>query len=80
MADLVPKTRWLDGVKEDSEVQRKWLLCQIQEKKSAVIRLNQDIEDLLKGKIVALEAHIIMLEKEIKVLEAQLNSIDITNI
>ena len=67
MADVGTQQNWL--VSPDSIVERMWLEVQIQEKKSRIARYKQDIEDLVKGRMVDLQAKIIMLEKEIKALE-----------
>jgi len=67
MADVGTQQQWL--VSPDSVVERMWLEVQIQEKKSRIARYKQDIEDLVKGRMVDLQAKIIMLEKEIKALE-----------
>ena len=67
MSDIGVQQQWL--VSPDSKVERMWLEVQIQEKRSRIVRYKQDIEDLTKGKIVDLQARIIMLEKEIKALE-----------
>lgn len=75
MADLGNSRNWLVSPTED--IKKKWILCQIQERKSQVVRLRQDIEDLQKGQIVKLEATIMMLEKEINKLNDELNCIDI---
>ena len=78
MGDL-NNQRWL--VDPNKEVEKKWVECQIQERKSKIAKLNQDIEDLLKGRVVELEAQIMMNEMELKSLEEKYgnikNSIDI---
>lgn len=76
MADLGSNRNWL--VNPNDEVKKKWISCQIQERKSQIVRLTQDIEDLREGQIVKLEATIIMLNKEVTQLNAELNAIDIT--
>ena len=75
MADLSNKNFL---VPETNEVKKKWLQCQIQEKKSRITRLNQDIEDLLKGRIVELQATVIMHEKELEKLNEDLKQVDNT--
>lgn len=77
MGDIGSNRQWL--VDPNEEVKKKWISCQIQERKSQIVRLTQDIEDLREGQIVKLEATIIMLEKEVKDLMSKLNAIDITN-
>lgn len=79
MADIPIEGNWL--VSPDQEIERKWIEVQIQERKSRIARHKQDIEDLIKGKMVELESRILMLEKELKELESKKNrvtSIDIT--
>jgi len=71
MADIKENQVWL--VPETNEVKKKWLQVQIQEKKSRIVRLDQDIEDLVKGQIVKLEGHKIMLQKELNNLTQQLD-------
>lgn len=75
MGDIGSKRQWL--VDEGTEVKKKWLLCEVQSRKSQISRLNQDIEDLKKGQIVKLEATIMMLEKELKNLIEKLEAIDV---
>jgi hypothetical protein len=72
MADIGVKQSWL--VSETWDVEKKWIEVQIQERKSRIVRYKQDIEDLQKGKIVDLEARIMMLEKEIKKLQSDLEN------
>jgi len=66
MADL-GSNNWL--VSPTHEVEQKWIAVQIQERKSQIVKLKQDIEDLIKGRQVALEAKILMLESEVIELE-----------
>ena len=67
MADIGVPQNFL--VSTDHKVEQMWIDAQIQEKKSRIVRTRQDIEDMIKGMKVKLEAHIIMLEKEIVFLE-----------
>ena len=76
MADLGSNRNWI--VEPNEEIKKKWLSCQIQERKSQVVRLKQDIEDLKQGQIVKLEATIMMLDKEIAKLLNELNAIDVS--
>jgi len=69
MADLPIEGNWL--VDPDNEIKVKWIEVQIQERKSRIARHRQDKEDLIKGKLVDLDARILMLEKELKDLEQQ---------
>ena len=74
MSDIKQQQRFL--VPETNEVKKKWLECSIQEKKSQIQRLKQDIEDLQRGQIVKLEATILMLQKELNHLQERYNIID----
>lgn len=74
MADLNAANQWL--VDPTVEVKKKWHEAAIQEKYSRIVRYKQDIEDLMKGKIVELEAKIIMLDMEIKELEAEKRTLE----
>ncbi len=80
MADIGGNRQWL--IDEPNEVKKKWIACEIQQRKSQITRLKQDIEDLKNGQIVKLEATIMMLEKELENLSEKLaeydNAIDIT--
>jgi len=71
MADIPVESNWL--VSPDIDIERKWIEVQIQERKSRIARHRQDIEDLRKGKIVDLEARIMILTKELKHLESKLD-------
>lgn len=75
MADLQVEGNWL--VTPNAEIERKWIEVQIQERKSRIARHKQDMEDLIKGKLVDLEARILMLEQELKELEAKKNAVTI---
>jgi hypothetical protein len=75
MADLASQRNWI--VDPNQEVKDMWVKCEIQQRKSQIIRLKQDIDDLKNGQILKLEATIIMLEKEVTKLQSQL-VIDIT--
>jgi len=75
VADLQVEGNWL--VSPSTEIDKKWIEVQIQERKSRIARHKQDMEDLLKGKIVDLEARILMLELELKELEAKKNAVTI---
>jgi hypothetical protein len=70
MSDIGINQTWL--VSPNAEIEKKWKLVAIQERLSRIARYKQDIEDLVKGKIVDLEARIMMLEKEVKELERQM--------
>ena len=74
--DIPIEGNWL--VSPSSEIERKWIEVQIQERKSRINRHKQDMEDLVKGKMVDLEARILMLEQELKELEAKKNAVTIT--
>jgi len=75
MADLGIKQHFL--VSPTKEIEEKWLDVQIQEKKSMIVKTQQDIENLMKGMKVKLEAQIMMAELEIKELEARKQGIKI---
>lgn len=69
MADIQNSRNWL--VEPNQEIKDMWIKCQIQERKSQITRLKQDIEDLKNGQILKLEATILMLEKEVEKLKSQ---------
>jgi len=82
MADLGVKGTWL--VSPTKEIEDKWIEVQIQERISRISRYKQDIEDLKKGKILELEAKIMMLDLELKEIESRRVdagslTIDVTN-
>ena len=58
-------------VDPSKEIKLKCIEVQIQERKSRIARHKQDMEDLVKGKLVDLEARILMLTGELKELEAE---------
>lgn len=66
MADIGTPKNWL--VSPTKEIDDMWIDVQIQEKRSRIVRHQQDIEDLKKGKLTELAAIIKMLELEIKKL------------
>jgi len=74
MADLMVQKNFLVDAKPEAE--KKWLQSMLQEKKSIVVHLRQDIENLLKGKIPDLEGNLIMFEAEVKHIEAQIKKLD----
>lgn len=74
MADLGNSRNWI--VDPNQEIKDMWVKCQIQERKSQIVRLKQDIDDLKNGQILKLESTIMMLEKEIAELHKKL-AIDI---
>lgn len=67
MGDLRSGSNWM--VNPNQEVEIKWVDVEIQAKKSQIVRLEQDIEDLRKGKLLELEACVIMRKKELEMLE-----------
>lgn len=69
MADVGGGTNWL--VSPTREIEDKWIEVQIQERKSRIIRYKQDIDDLRKGRIIELEAKIMMLELELLEIETR---------
>jgi hypothetical protein len=72
MADLGVQQHWL--VSPTKEIEDKWIEVQIQERKSRINRYHQDIEDLKKGRILELEAKIMMLELELNEIEQRRTS------
>ena len=74
----VGSQHWL--VSPTREIELKWIEVSIQEKKSRIARHKQDIEDLLKGKIIDLEAKIGMLELELRELERGKNNAEIIEV
>ena len=78
MADLGRTQSWL--VSPNLAIEIKWVEVQIQEKKSRLNAAKQTIEDLQKGKIVELEAQIMMLEKEIAFLENKKQNVTVTDV
>ena len=78
MADLGVSQHWL--VNPTKEIEDKWLEVQIQERVSRIARYKQDIEDLKKGRILELEAKIMMLDLELKRILEQKTSSDTTTI
>jgi len=69
MADLGTKQNWL--VSPNAEVEKRWVQVEIQQRKSRIVKIKQDIEDLMLAAKVKLEAQIMMLEMEIRDLERQ---------
>jgi hypothetical protein len=72
MSDIGQKTTWL--VSPTKEIEDKWIEVQIQERISRINRYKQDIEDYKKGRILELEAKILMLELELKEIEQRRTS------
>ena len=70
MSDLPVEVTAL--VDPTNEIKRKWVEVKIQECRSRIARHQQDKEDLIKGKLVDLEARILMLDLELKKLENEL--------
>jgi hypothetical protein len=70
MADIGTNRHWL--VDPTKEIEAGWVEVQIQEKISQINRTKQDIEDLKKGRIKALEMQVLMLEREKQKLENDL--------
>lgn len=69
MGDIGERQQWL--VSPTKDIEDKWIEVQIQERRSRIVRYKQDIEDLMKGKITELQAKIMMLELELKEIEAR---------
>ena len=70
MADKgIQSNALVDPTREMTEM---WIKVEIQQKRSIIVRKNQDIEDLQKGRILDLTAQIKLHELEIKKLETDL--------
>jgi hypothetical protein len=70
MSDL--RVEEMQLVDPTNDIKRKWVEVKIQECRSRKARHQQDMEDLIKGKLVDLEARILMLDLELKKLEQEL--------
>ena len=70
MADIGVNKQWL--VSPTAEIEDMWVKVAIQEKKSRIVKHKQDLEDLMKGEVLKIEALIKMLELEQKELESKL--------
>jgi hypothetical protein len=70
MADIGVNKQWL--VSPTKEIEDMWIQVQIQEKQSRIVKHKQDLEDLMKGEVVRIQALIKMLELEKKELESKL--------
>lgn len=70
MADNPVSKHWL--VDPTKEIEAGWIEVQVQEKISQINRTKQDIEDLTKGRIKALQMNVLMLEREKLKLENDL--------
>jgi len=78
MGDMgLTKRNWMAD--KDFLVCKKEIQCQIQERRSRIARLNQEIEDMKLGVIVAKEADILMLEKELSIFTVKLESLTPAN-
>jgi len=69
MSDIGERQQWL--VSPTKEIEDKWIEVQIQERISRIARYKQDIEDYKKGRILELEAKIMLLELELKEIRAR---------
>jgi hypothetical protein len=75
MADLpVPKEQFL--VSPNADVEKLWLKSAIAEKEARVKRLEADKDEIIKSRVLKLEATILMLKREIVELCNQLNNMD----
>ena len=70
MADVGVNKQWL--VSPTQEIEDMWVKVAIQEKKSRIVKHKQDLEDLMQGEVVKIQALIKMLELEQKELESKL--------
>jgi hypothetical protein len=78
MSDL--RVEELSLVDPTNDIKRKWVEVKIQECRSRKARHQQDMEDLIKGKLVDLEARILMLDLELKKLEQELVHLTVIDI
>ena len=78
MSDL--RVEEMQLVDPTNDIKRKWVEVKIQECKSRRARHQQDMEDLIKGKLVDLEARILELDLQLKQLEAQAIKLTIIDI
>ena len=69
MSDIGERQTWL--VSPTKEIEDKWVEVQIQERISRIARYKQDREDYKKGRILELEAKIMLLELELKEIRAR---------
>jgi len=69
MSDIGERQQWL--VSPTKEIEDKWVEVQIQERISRIARYKQDIEDFKKGRILELEAKIMLLELELKEIRSR---------
>lgn len=76
MADL-PAHRGFDGIDMPEDVQKQYMEVKIQEIRSRIARITQDIEDLERGKITELKANRSMLELSLKDWEAKRDAIEV---
>jgi len=75
MADLpVPKEQFL--VSPNTDVEKLWLKSAIAEKEARVKRLEADKDEIIKSRVLKIEATILMLKREIVELNNQLNNMD----
>ena len=77
MADLQTEN-WL--VDPTDEIKRKWLEVKIQECKSRRARHLQEMEDLIKGSMVQLEARVLVIDLELKKLENDLMKLTVIDV
>ena len=75
MADTGVNTQWLAS--PDAQVEEMWIDVQIQERKSRIVKMKQDIEDLIKVTKIKYDAQIMMLEKEIGYLKEKKKAVGI---
>ena len=75
MADVgVPKEQFL--VSPNADVENLWIKSAISEKEVRVKRLEADKEEIIKSRVLKIEATILMLKREIVELNNQLNNMD----
>jgi hypothetical protein len=82
MADLpVPREQYL--VTPNADVEKLWLKSAIAEKEARVKRLEADKDEIIKSRVLKIEATILMVKREIVELNNKLNkdereTIDVT--
>ena len=59
----------INQTRETKEMKLKWLQAAKQEKISKIVHLNQAIEDLVKGKIPAIQREVLYAQQELSNLE-----------
>lgn len=79
MADLTVARQKNFLAKPSKRVERLWLEQQIAEKKARAQRLRADAYELINARLKSIEADTIMVEREIVLLEQNLDDMDRVN-